>query len=382
MARRAVFLGCGAAILVVGFAFLAGWWLTRPLPTLTVTTWPGAYGRAQASALLHPYGEERRVNVRIAEYDGGLDHVRAEVIANHFDWDVVDFELDDAVRGCNSGLLERIDAQTLPAGSDGTAPARDFVPNAIGPCWVGTVVFSQVIAYRDQGAAGSHPSTLADVFDVRRFPGPRALRRASAKFNLELALLADGVKPADVYVLLATPQGVRRALAKLDAIRPFIVWWDRSSEPIKMLMDGRARFATALNGDVFDAAELHHLPVGVIWDRELYELDVFSVPKGDPRTERALDFIRFASGSQPLAHVAEWVPYGPARHSAFPLVRKNPETGIAMSNSLPTAPQNFATAFPVDDSWWCAHGAAIALAWRSWLGTEARRQRVNTGACD
>lgn len=382
MKTQTVYRVAGAALLVVAAVFAAVWWLTRPLPTLTVTTWPGAYGRAQAVALLHPYGERERVNVRIAEYDGGLDHVRAEVRAKHYDWDVVDFELDDAVKACNAGLLARVDAASLPPGTDGTSAARDFVANAIGPCWVGTVVFSQVIAYRKTGLGASAPSSLADFFDVARFPGPRALRRTSAKFNLELALLGDGARPGEVYRLLSTPKGVSRALAKLQSIRPFLVWWDRSGEPIAMLSDGRASFATALNGDVFDATITRHAPIGVIWDRALYELDVFAVPKGDPKEDMGFDFIRFASGSEPLAGVADWVPYGPARRSAFRLVRKNPETGLAMSNYLPTAPQNFATAFPIDDGWWCAHGATIAPIWRDWLGPDAPPQRAGQDACD
>jgi putative spermidine/putrescine transport system substrate-binding protein len=377
MTKRAIFLSIGVALLVIA---AAGWWLTRPLPTLTVTTWPGAYGRAQAVALLHPYGEANRINVRIAQYDGGLDHIRAEVAARRYDWDVIDFELEDAVKGCNSGLLARIDGASLPQGADGSPASHDFVANAIGPCWVGSVVFSQVIGYRE-GPETLRPSTLADFFDVARFPGPRALRRKSAKFNLELALLADGVKPSMVYPLLSTAEGLERAFAKLQSIRTSIVWWDRSSEPIQMLTDGRARFATALNGDVFDAAAVHHAPIGVIWDRQLYELDVFAVPEGDPKRDRAFDFIRFATGSEPLAQVANWVPYGPARRSAFKFVGRNPDLGIPMLNYLPTAPQNFTTAFPIDDSWWCKHAAAIAPKWRAWLGADAPVPRSDANAC-
>jgi len=34
----------------------------------------------------------------------------------------------------------------LPPGIDGSRASRDFVPGAIGPCWVGSAVYSQVIA--------------------------------------------------------------------------------------------------------------------------------------------------------------------------------------------------------------------------------------------
>ena len=366
MNRTAVVLIVIALLVVAGAAGF--WWYTSPLPRLTVTTWPGAYGRAQSIAMLHPYGEEKRVNVRVAEYDGGLDHLREEVAAHAYDWDVIDFELDDATAACRQGLLEPIDPTSLPPGADGTPARDDFVKGALGPCWVGNVVFSQVIAYSKQRFPERAPKTLADFFDTKTFPGPRALRRSSAKFNLEMALLADGVRPSNVYSLLSTRAGVRRAFAKLATIKDSIVWWTQTSEPADMLGQGRAALATVLNGDANDA-QSRNKDIGVIWDRQLYELDVFGVPRGDQRKQRAMDFIRFATQSGPLARTAEWVPYGPARLSSLKLVGRNPEFGIAMEPYLPTAPENFATAFAVDDTWWLEHGSVIDAQWQAWLST-------------
>src|SRR5690348_16868917 len=119
MSRRLLLIVAIPLLLILAGAG-AFWWYSRPLPRLTVTTWPGVYGRAQAIAMLHPFGEENGINVRIAEYDGGLDHLREEVTAHSYDWDVIDFELDDATAACHAGLLEHIDAASLPAGADGT----------------------------------------------------------------------------------------------------------------------------------------------------------------------------------------------------------------------------------------------------------------------
>ena len=364
MNRRALIWIIPAAILASTAAVL--WWLTRSLPVLTVTTWPGPYARAQAIAILHPYGEDKHVNVRIAEYDGGLDHLRREVTTRTYDWDVIDFELADAVAACRLGLLESIDRTSLPPAGDGTVATNDFVLGALGPCWVGSVVFSQVVAYAPEQFAANKPQTLADFFNTRTFPGPRALRRASPKLNLELALLADGVSSERIYPLLSTSAGVARALAKLSTLHGSIVWWTRSAEPIEMLRDGRATFATSLDGSVFDA-QTHGHDVGVIWDRQLYELDVFGVPKGDPRRDRAVDFIHYATDTAVLARVAQWVPYGPARHSSLPLVGSNPESGVAMRSRLPTATENFSTAFAVDDEWWLLHEARLMPQWQRWL---------------
>ena len=350
------------AVVVLGALFY--WSFLRRPPVLTAVTWSGPYGRAQASALFLPFQQQRGVNVHIAEYDGGLDELRKRVASRQYGWDVVDLELPDAIAACREGLLERVDAATLPAGANGQPAAVDFVPNAIGPCWVGSVVYSQLIAYAPARFGTAHPIALTDFFDIVRFPGPRALKE-TAKFNLELALLADGVAPRDVYRVLSTPDGVGRALKKLDTIQGSILWWSRSSEPAAMLEDGRAAFATILNGDVYDAA-IHHRGLGTIWDRQLYELDVFGIPKGDPKRDMAVDFVRFATSAPSLAGVANWVPYGPARRSALELVGKNPELGIAMRPFLPTTPEHFATAFAIDDAWWQAHGAAIAPRWQAW----------------
>jgi len=352
-----------AAIVAVAGIF---YWLTRPLPVLTVVTWSGPYGRAQASALFRPFAEDRRIDVRIALYDGGIAELRRMVSAHRYDWDVMDLELPDAIAACREGLLEPLETASLPPGSDGTAAERDFVPNALGPCWVGSVVYAQVIAYSSHRFGDARPQTIADFFDLARFPGPRALRRGSPKFNLEMALLADGVPAQNVYSTLATSEGVRRALAKLESIRHALVWSNSSADSVAMLKDGRAAFAIALNGDLYDADQ-HGDGVNAVWDHALYELDVFGIPHGNPQKARALDFIRFATGAQSLAGVADWVPYGPARRSALAFVGRNPETGTAMTPYLPTAKAHFANAFPVDDAWWQTHGEEITSRWQAWL---------------
>jgi putative spermidine/putrescine transport system substrate-binding protein len=299
------------------------------------------------------------VDVRIAEWDGELSELEKAVHTGQYKGDVLDLELPEAVQACDRGLLEKIDASGLPAGADGTAAAHDFVPGAIGPCWIGSVVYSQVMIFNP--TLRRVPQTLADFFDKARFPGRRALSRASPKYNLEMALLADGVAPGDVYKTLSTPEGLDRAFAKLKSLNP--IWAHDSQDAIGWVKNGRAAMVTALNGDVYQSTRKGFAP-GVIWDHQLYEMDVFGIPAGDPRKKTALDFIAFATDSRPLAHVAEWVPYGPARHSSLALVGKNPETGVPMRPFLPTAPENFQHAFAVDDGWWLKHGAALASRWQ------------------
>src|SRR5215471_15872442 len=111
------FLIPAVALLAIGaFAYAV---MSTKRPVLTAVTWAGAYGRAQASALFFPYTQQTRVDLRIAEYDGGLEELRARVASKRYGWDVIDMELPDAIAACEAGLLERIDAATLPAGANG-----------------------------------------------------------------------------------------------------------------------------------------------------------------------------------------------------------------------------------------------------------------------
>jgi putative spermidine/putrescine transport system substrate-binding protein len=340
------------------------YWASRPPPRLTVVTWGADYGRAQALSMFRPYADKSGVDVVVTDYGGGLKEISAQVKSGQIDWDVVDLELDDAAKACRDGLLEPLDGIELPPGADGRAAFRDFVYGALGPCWVGTAVYSQVIAFDRQRFADSPPASPADFFDLGRFPGPRGLRDDGPKYDLELALIADGVPAWQVYSVLATKAGQDRAFAKLDTIKPAIVWWKKVAEPTELLASGQVAMTTVLNSHVFsiDVAP----KIGTIWEGQLYAMDVFGVPKGDPRLKRALAFIRYASSASALAEEARWLPYGPARLSAARLVGRNPETDEEMRPHLPTAPQNFHNALAVDPDWWAAHGAELEARWQKW----------------
>ena len=355
--RRSVLFGLAFLLIaLIGVLYLH----TRPAPILTVMTWPGAYGRAQASAQMRPYGAEKDVDVRLSHWEGDMAEVREMVEKRQYKADVIDFELPAAVQACQQGLLEKIDPAFLPPGADGAPAARDFVAGAIGPCWVGSMIYSQVMIFSP--SLKRTPQSLADFFDTKKFPGRRALNRANAKFNLEMALLADGAVPSEIYEILSLPEGLDRAFAKLKILHP--IWAHDSADALRWVKNGQAIMATALNGDVRNEKDF---TPGVIWDHQLYEMDVFGIPAGNPNKKRALDFIAFATGSDALAGVANWVGYGPARRSAIALVKTNPELGTEMRPLLPTTPENFHNAFAVDDAWWLSHGPAIASRWREFV---------------
>jgi len=193
--------------------------------TVTVVSWGGAYTKSQIKAYHEPFTAKTGIAIQSEDYNGGLAEVKAQVEAGNVTWDLVDVEVSDVVRGCDEGLLETIDHSILPPSPSGTPAAEDFLSGSLYECGIPTIVWSTIYAYDKTKFSGSAPSTIGDLFDTKKFPGKRGLRKAP-KVNLEFALIADGVPTDKVYEVLGTPEGVDRAFAKLDTIKGDVIWWE------------------------------------------------------------------------------------------------------------------------------------------------------------
>lgn len=328
---------------------------------LTVVSWGGAFTKSQVEAYHKPYTAKTGVELVSEDFSGGLAEIKAQVEANNVRWDLVSLDKPDIVRGCAEGLLEPVDPSILLAGADGTPAAEDFIPGAIHECAVNTIVVSTVLAINEDAFKGkSVPSKLTDLFDLENYPGRRALQKMP-QGNLEWALIADGVKPEQVYETLETTEGRARAFAKLDSIKPHVVWWTTGAQPPQMLADKEVTMASAFNGRIHSATEEEGQPFKIIWDHQLGYMNGWAIPKGSPNLEQALDFIKFSSGTKPLADQAKYVAYGPTRKSS------SAQISPKILASLPTAPNNFQTAFLIDDEWWSDYADELNEEFNTWL---------------
>lgn len=335
--------------------------------SLVVVSWGGAYTKSQVEAYHKPYEATTGQKINSVDYNGGVAEIKTQVEANNVTWDVVDMEIADAQRACDEGLLEKIDAGTLPAAPDGTPAIQDFVPNGITPCAVTTILFSHIVAFDTTKFETKTPTKLADFFDLKTFPGKRGMRKTSPKINLEMALRADGVAGDKVYETLGTKAGIDRAFKKLDTIKDSVVWWETGAQPPQLLADGEVTMTTAYNGRIFDAQIGEGKPFAIIWDGQLLELDVLAVVKGTKKLEQALQFVSFATGTQRLADQAKWIAYGPARKSSMPLVGKSATKDIDMKAHMPNAPENSKNAIQIDFIWWADHQEELNQRWAAWL---------------
>ena len=356
---------CGlTAVLAACIIASAG---ARAEDTLSIATWGGAYGQSQEIAYFEPFAKETGTRVATEIYDGTLAKIKELIGGDESEIDVVDVSAATLGTLCSDGLLEPIEASSLAAAPDGQSASDDFYSGGLSSCGVASVAWSTAIAFDRQALSKNPPSEITALLDTKRFPGKRALPD-TARYTLELALLADGVDPANVYTELATPAGVDRAFRALDKIKSDVFWWDNAQEPITWLLEKKVVMAAGYSGRIFRAAIGDRKRLGVMWDGQIYDLDLWAIPKSAKNKDGAKRFINFATEPARLAAQAQLIAYGPMRKSALSLVGKHPVIDVEMKDFLPTAPENFKKALKFDDAWWTAQNDALQKRFEEWRG--------------
>lgn len=345
---------------------LTGFAVSASAQELTVMGWGGAYGAAQNEAHVKPWSAATGFPAKMIDSDNPATPIKAMVEANNVTVDVASVEYADAVRLCDEGVLEPIDPAILAPGADGTPALEDFIEGAVTECGVSTDVWANVFAYDSSKFSGEVPTTVADFFDLEKFPGKRGLRKGP-KAVLELALMGDGVPAAEVYDVLSTPEGLDRAFAKLDTIKSEVVWWEAGSQAPQLLADGEVAMTTAYNGRIFAAAMEEGKPFQIVWDGQIYENELYVVPKGAPNKDKAMEFIAYATTTEGLRAQAQHISYGPPRLSANKeeLVFKDGKT--VMGPHLPTSPENMTNALLTSSDFWVDRNEELSERFNAWL---------------
>lgn len=344
--------------------------------SLTIASWGGAYAQSQQIAYYRPFEKKTGVSITLV-YHGGKPALLGKGREYRFgNWDVVDLSADALETGCRDGLLEPISKSDLASAKDGTSASKDFLTGALHECGVASVAWSSMIVFDKRAFKDKAPKSAADFFDLKNYPGKRALK-SGARYTLELALLADGVAPAKVYAELGSKTGLERALKKLQSIEKHIVWWKRSDEPLKLLREGEVAMATAFNGRAFGSMVADNRALQMLWDGQVYTMDSWAIPKSSKNKQAAMKFISFATSPERLAHQARWFPYGPSRKSAVELVGNHAEIKMKMAAYLPTSKANLKRALQVDAQWWLQNEEAVEKKFSTWLA--ARSSSVSTG---
>ena len=143
--------------------------------------------------------------------------------------------------------------------------------------------------------------------------------RKGPKLNLEFALMADGVAPADVCKVLGTKAGIDRAFKKLGEIKPLVQWWEAGAQAPEWLVAGDVALSIAYNGRITNAQK-EGKNLQLIWDNTIYAIDSWVILKGAPHIDAAYKFIKFAIEPGRQAAFTELYAYGPASLAAIKMI--------------------------------------------------------------
>lgn len=333
---------------------------------LKVATWGGVYEESQRKAYFDPFAAETGVAIETADYAGGVEPLREQVASGRPEWDVADMTMADHRQACDEGLLETLDRSTLAAAPDGTPPGADFIEGSFTRCGVAHNVFSMVYAFDKRAFPGAQPYRIEHLFDPERFPGRRAFHRRPDAL-LEWALISYGVPAADLYSLLSTDRGMRLAFERLDRIRDDIVWWSDPAGAVELLLRSDVSFAMGYNGRFFDAAVVRDEPIEIVWDAQVYELEVWGVPRGAARPDLSRRFIRFATRTESLVEQARYIAYGPTRVSANRQLDEHATAGVLMRPHMPTNPLHMDRAIEKDVAWYARTRDRLDERFDAWL---------------
>ena len=323
--------------------------------TITVTSWGGSYSASQRKAYYEPFMEETGHTVLEDEWDGSAAIIRAMVETGNYKAHVFDGSVAVSQAGCDEGFLEVIDYERLGMTPD------DFLPGGSHECGIGTIAYSTLYAYRSDVYPDDPPKNWADFWDVEKYPGKRAVRKGNPQGTLEFALIADGVSPGDVYDVLGEEEGIDRAFAKLDEIKPHLLYWETGAHAPQLLADKEVVMTTGWNGRFYNAVVDDGQPFELVWDGQALDFDFWFIPKDHPELDLIYEFLTFASRPDRQGDQTNYIAYGPLVKGSEAFV--NPD----ILPHLPTAPQNTRNYFIMDLEFWGDQRESLSARMATWM---------------
>lgn len=305
----------------------------------------GSYHQSHVDAFVEPYKKLTGFDIDALVWNAEYGKLKAMVESNQVPWDVVEVTDAEFKRGKNENLFEQL--KQFP-------DTNGFIKGTVDAYGVANVYWTTVLAYNKNSFPNNKPATWKDFWNVKEFPGKRALYD-DPRGNLEFALIADGVSKDSLY-----PLDVDRAFKKLEELKPYInVWWKDGTQPVQLLNDKSVDLTSAWNGRIFSLGSAN-TQIEFSWSGAVSELDWWVIPKGSINIETASRFIAFASEPDKMAKQAQIVGYGPVNKTALNYI---PES---VKIQLSTYQKNWDASFVINSQWWSENENDMMKRWLEW----------------
>lgn len=298
----------------------------------------GQSGDSIEKGYITPFTKKTGIKV-VRENPNGIGKLQAMVASGSISavlFELVGTEVQQA-KALN--LIEPLDWGAI-------APLPMF-PEARDDYALGYEYYSTIMTWRKDAKA---PKTLADFWNVKDFPGKRALPDI-AFYAIPMALLADGVKPEQLY-----PLDLDRAFKSLKKLSPDVaVWWSTGAQPPQLLNDNEVQYAIAWSGRVTTEPKLDYS-----FNQGLIDLSFFAVPRGANPAQKAaaMKLLHEMTVPENQAVAATVISYTGTSPDLSALLPKD------KIGQFPTAKQNKDVQVGYDYKWWVDHGKEVEERWQ------------------
>ncbi len=313
--------------------------------TLTITSWGGDYHKSIREVFADPFTKETGITVTMVD-NGDMAKVKAQVQSKNVQWDVIDAPAAFATSGAKEDLWEPLDLSIIKPGPLVQAPAPNYMPIYL---YSGGLLWDS-----KRHPDGKHPVDFAGFYDVKQFPGRRVMRSLASE-TLEVALVADGVAPKDLY-----PMDVDRAFRVLDRIKPHVSKWASTTpEQVNSVVQNEGDFSYSYFNRV-KSAQKAGSPLDFSFEQTVNSLDYLAVPKGSPNKEAAMRFIDFCLKPDRQVDWAVRGYYLPNTVAALEQVKASPSKAYLpdLSNGKNVI---------VNADWWAANYTAVQKRYAEWM---------------
>jgi putative spermidine/putrescine transport system substrate-binding protein len=205
------------------------------------------------------------------------------------------------------------------------------------------------------------PKTTADFFDLK-WPGRRGMRKGP-HYNLEFALLSDGVPPGEIYKTLNTEEGVVRAFKKLDTVKSQIVWWEAPAQTTELVASGDVTMAIAPSNRIVEAKDARPI-LRLVFRPGLIGIDSWVILKDSPYVDLGYKFLALATDPKLQATWTNLYPEGPTNLAAeqflAPKLKPDLPAGANVEGALNTSTVEAAR-------FWADKSDELNERWNAWL---------------
>jgi putative spermidine/putrescine transport system substrate-binding protein len=338
---RNVAVGTVAA---VAGPFIAGSARAQAGQRIVMPSYGGSYQDILVGALTEPFTKETGIEVVFSGVPD-LARLKAQVMTGRPEWDVFEAGGSWFPAGSQQGLFEQLDKGLIKDADLVLGKGGDYAPFYR---WVG-VVAHNTTRHKD----GKVPRDFKQFWDVQTFPGPRTLRNR-ADYTLEIALVADGADPKNLY-----PLDVDRAFKSLGRIKPAITKWAEStSQLVTLLVTGEVDYGFNYNNRI-KAAQASGSPVDLSLNQAFIGNEYIGVVKGTQRKDAAMKFVAFTLRPDRQADLANRLSFLPGNQRAMAQMTPEAKKWLPDLNQSNHIWQN--------DEWWATRTEEVQKKFQEFL---------------